>query len=125
MLMDNLDVPNGIANGSICTLKRVVLKPNTTSEMTHLKLNGKNVKCIESKHVDHLLLEMGSKEKNKKKQQQDSGFKPKLYKLQPREMTCTVCNFPVNLGMGQHFKIDQKMQFTQFWCLVNLSLIHI
>ena len=56
MMTTNLDVKKGLANGTLCQLRKVMLKRGASKHMKDVKVDGYMVKCIEAQHVDHLLV---------------------------------------------------------------------
>ena len=56
MINKNENVAAGIANGTSCELKKVMLKRGGAAHMERICVDGYWVNCIESKFVDHLLV---------------------------------------------------------------------
>lgn len=56
MHTENEDVPNGIANGTLCSLDNVVLNPGVTEDaFTLMQIDGYWVRCIDANNVQHLV----------------------------------------------------------------------
>jgi hypothetical protein len=56
MYTENHDVPNGIANGTLCHLVKVVLHTDITeSDFGTMNIDGYHVRMIDTTKVDYLL----------------------------------------------------------------------
>lgn len=54
MISDNIDVKNGIANGTCCSFDKAVLLPN--AQVTPMNVHGRWVNSVDIKDEDHLVL---------------------------------------------------------------------
>jgi hypothetical protein len=60
MYTENHDVPNGIANGTLCRLVKVVLHTDTTeNDFSTMNIDGYHVHTIDATKVDYLLCRVG------------------------------------------------------------------
>ena len=107
MLTDNDDVPNGIANGTLCTLKKVLLKRNGITHMTSISIDTYNVNCIESSYIEHLIVEI-----------QSNGTIKREISIDPSDNVCIV-NMPMEIYPGSEDRYDTKMMMHQFPVLIN------
>ena len=84
MVNDNIDVKNGIANGTCCQFEKAFLRPGTTVEK--MQVHGRWVNTVDINNVDHIVLRF------------DVSYHPRYqgrFKLTPRERTFEV-NFPID-----------------------------
>ena len=59
MINSNIDVENSIANGTICTFKGVVLKPESTTDcVEQILIDTHIVDCIESTHIQSIIVQL-------------------------------------------------------------------
>ena len=86
MLVKNEDVPNGIANGTLCKLHKIVLRPGKAKNITPILLDGFWVNSIEAHDVSKLVVKYGE------------DFKYE-HEIKARNHDCKV-NFPLNLLPG-------------------------
>jgi predicted nucleotidyltransferase len=64
MYTENNDVPNSIANGTLCDLVKVVLHANVTNDDFKLmNIDGYYVQSINTSKVDHLLCKLANSDK--------------------------------------------------------------
>ena len=64
MYTENDNVPNGIANGTLCDLVKVVLHANVTDDDFELmNIDGYYVRSINASKVDHLLCKLTNSDK--------------------------------------------------------------
>ena len=84
MLVDNIDVPNKQANGTVCTLVKIVTTSDAHENLTTVQVNGYTVNCIDCNYVSHLLLMLPDET---------------LFELRPMYRHCIV-EFPMQLVEG-------------------------
>ena len=96
MVNDNIDVKNGIANGTCCQFERAVLKPGTNVEK--MQVHGRWVNTVDINNVDYIVLRF------------DASYSPKFngtFKLTPRVHKFDVM-FPIDEFLIE--KKDSKLQ---------------
>jgi hypothetical protein len=107
MMLHNDDVPNGIANGTLCTLVKIVLKPGCEQYLETIQVDGYHVNSIEAHHVDKLILRHG---KNN----------DELYEMKASEQSCSV-KMPLDImpGLLKEKRYSVKIKMHQFPIIVN------
>jgi hypothetical protein len=107
MLTENEDVPNGIANGTIGELSKVVLKEFGLTHIHKINIDGYWVNCIESQFVEKLVFYHGK----------DMNL---IHEVFANEYNCSV-DMPLNLmpELMEEERYDVKMKIHQFPVLIN------
>jgi hypothetical protein len=111
MVNDNIDVKNGIANGTCCTFKKAVLKPG--QNVQKMKVHGRWVYAVDiDDHVDqHILLRF------------DKSYHPTYqgtFKLRPRER-CFLVEYPMEGGVEGKTRLPVNLQLNHFPILGNFA----
>jgi hypothetical protein len=107
MMLHNDDVPNGIANGTLCTLKQIVIKPGCDKYIQPMQIDGYCVNSIEAHHVEKLILCHG----------ENNEF---LHEMKASEQVCSV-QMPLDImpGIMKEKRYGVKMKMYQFPIIVN------
>lgn len=108
MLLDNTDVPNGEANGTRATVKRVILRRGKNECVKQVNIEGYSVNVVEAHDVKAVLLEMKCK-----------NGATRIIRSEPLETKCTV-QMPMQLvagGKTEEFQVGMKM--LQFSFIMN------
>ena len=107
MLVKNEDVPNGIANGTLCMLHKIVLRRGRAENITPMLLDGYWVNSIEAHDVAKLVVKYGDEWQYE-------------HEITSVNTECKV-QFPLNLlpGYTQQKRYAVRMSFVQFHGLVN------
>ena len=109
MVNDNIDVKDGIANGTCCTFEKAVLKPGRN--VHKMKVHGRWVYAVDIDDVDHIVLRF------------DKSYHPTYqgtFKLRPRERRFLV-EYPIEGGFGGKTRLPVNVQLNHFPILGNFA----
>jgi len=105
MYTENHDVPNGIANGTLCYLLKVVLHADVTeADFCLMNIDGYFVRTIDATKVDYLLCKI------------DGSNKP--FKVRADHVSCKI-DFPIQLIPGEKTRKIVRATINRFPLLVN------
>jgi len=107
MLTNNDDVANGIANGTICKVKKIVLKEENADKILKKRMDGYYVNVIDAHFVKYIQVQL-------------PGYNGKTHDIYPDSNTAD-CQFPMTLfpGISKECREKVKISMTQFPVLVN------
>ena len=109
MINENIDVKNGIANGTCCQFVKAVL--NHGEEVEKIKVHHRWVNSVDINNVDHIILRF------------DKSYHPKFqgtFKLRPRDKTCIV-QYPSDPELLGTTRQNVKMKLTMFPVIGNFA----
>jgi hypothetical protein len=110
MLVENVDVPNNQANGTLCHLVKIHFREGISNDNIDLmRIDGYWVRCVDACDVESIEAVFA-----------DGDRKGEHFHICPKKMSCRV-NFPFDcfgLGMGNH-RLHVSISITQFPVLVN------
>jgi hypothetical protein len=109
MVNDNIDVKNGIANGTCCQFVKAVLKHGKNVEA--LQVHGYWVNSVDINDVDHIVLRF------------DVSYDPKFqgtFKLRPRERSFMV-SYPMDEGLLGKKSANVNLKLTHFPIIGNFA----
>jgi hypothetical protein len=105
MYTKNHDVSNGIANGTLCFLSKVVLHTNVTeSNFSSTNVDGYYVRTIDASKVDYLLCQIDGSNR--------------MFKVKADHVSCKI-NFPIQLIPGQKIRKIVRASVNRFPVLAN------
>jgi hypothetical protein len=109
MVNDNIDVKNGIANGTCCQFVKAVLKQGKDVEA--MQVHGYWVNSVDINDVDHIVLRF------------DVSYDPKFqgtFKLRPRERSFMV-SYPMDEGLLGKKSANVNLKLTHFPIIGNFA----
>jgi hypothetical protein len=105
MYTENHDVSNGIANGTLCYLLKVVLHVNVTiDDFSLTNIDGYYVRTIDASKVDYLLCQIDGSNKT--------------FKVKADHVSCKI-DFPIQLIPGQRIRKIVRANVNRFPVVVN------
>jgi hypothetical protein len=105
MYTENDDVSNGIANGTLCYLSKVVLHASATeNDFSLTNVDGYYVRTIDASKVDYLLCQMDGSNKT--------------FQVKATKVSCRI-NFPIELTPGHQIHMKVRASVNRFPVLVN------
>jgi hypothetical protein len=105
MYTKNHDVPNGIANGTLCTLMKVVLHTNVAkSDFKATNLDGYYVRTIDASKVNYLLCKMEGSNRT--------------FKVHSNYVSCKI-DMPIELFPGQQTRKRVRATINWFPILIH------
>jgi hypothetical protein len=108
MLLDNIDVENGVANGTRCVVSKVVIKRGRSGNIKPVLLDGYNVNSIEASDIEHIVLH----------KQSDAEIKGMKIILTPENMTCDT-DMPLEIYPGKVERHNVRISMFQFPMILN------
>ena len=107
MYTENDDVPNGIANGTLCHLLKVILHANVTeSDFKVINIDGYYVRTIDASKVDYLLCQ--------------SSTSHQTFRVTANHVTCKI-DMPIELIPGQSIRNKIDAIINRFPLLINYA----
>ena len=109
MVNDNIDVKNGIANGTCCNFEKAVLK--TGSNVKKMRVHGRWVYVVDIEDVDHIVCRF------------DKSYHPKfqgIFKLKSRERRFMV-DYPIEEEIGNKKRVKVNLGINHFPILNNFA----
>ena len=109
MVNDNIDVKNGIANGTCCQFVKAILKRGKNVEA--MQVHGHWVNSVDINDVDHIILRF------------DESYEPKFqgtFKLKPRERSFMV-SYPMDVELLGKKSANVNMKLTHFPIIGNFA----
>jgi hypothetical protein len=109
MVNDNIDVKDGIANGTCCNFEKAVLKPG--KNVQKMKVHGRWVYAVDIDDVDHIVLRF------------DKSYHPTFegtFKLKPRERRFLV-EYPIEGGLGGKKRVNVNLTLNHFPIIGNFA----
>jgi hypothetical protein len=107
MYTENDDVPNGIANGTLCHLLKVILHANVTpSDFKMINIDGYYVRTINASKVDSLLCQ--------------SATSHQTFHVWANHVACKI-NMPIELIPGQSTRNKVDATVNRFPVLINYA----
>jgi hypothetical protein len=105
MYTENHDDSNGIANGMLCFLSKVVLHTNAMeSDFSSTNVDGYYVWTIDASKVDYLLCQIDRSNRT--------------FKVKADHVSCKI-NFPIQLIPSQKIRKIVRTSVNHFWVLAN------
>jgi len=105
MYTENDDVPNGIANGTLCHLLKVVLHPHVTeNDFKFINVDGYYVRTIDASNVDYLLCKFADSDRT--------------FRVEANLVACKI-SMPIELIPGEKTKKVVRAMVNRFPLLIN------
>ena len=107
MYTENDDVPNGIANGTLCHLVKVVLHAHVTAmDFNLINIDGYFVRAIDASKVDYLVCKFSTSNET--------------FRVTSNHATCKI-NMPIELIPGQRTRRMVNATVNRFPLLINYA----
>ena len=107
MYTENDDVPNGIANGTLCHLLKVVLHANVIeNDFKIMNLDGYYVRSIDASKVDYLLCKFSDSDQT--------------FHVSAKHVACKV-DMPIDLIDGEKMRKTVDVTVNRFPVLINYA----
>ena len=105
MYTENHDVPNGIANGTLCSLVKVVLHSHVSeSDFEATNIDGVYVRTIDASKVKYLLCKMEGSNRT--------------FEVKSDIVSCKI-NMPIELYLGERTRKTVRATINRFPLLIN------
>jgi hypothetical protein len=105
MYTENHDVSNGIANGTLCFLQKVMLHTKVTlNDFSLTNVDGYHVRSIDASKVDYLLCQIDGSER--------------VFQVKADHVSCKI-DFPIQLLPGQRIRKKVRAVVNRFPVLAN------
>jgi hypothetical protein len=109
MVNDNIDVKNGIANGTCCNFEKAMLK--TGENVKKMRVHGRWIYAVDIENVDHIVCRF------------DKSYQPKfqgIFKLKSRERRFMV-DYPIEEEINNKKRVKVNLRISHFPILNNFA----